>query len=282
MSGFRAGKYFLPLNGPACIMGILNVTPDSFSDGGRSFEPEVAVANALAMQEQGAGMLDIGGQSTRPGFTAIPPEEEWERIEPVLKALTGRLRIPISVDTFYPQVASLALSAGADVINDVNGFTDAAMFPAVLGSTCGCIIMHNGHVLQEDPAEDILTRVRRFFEDKLCYAQEIGIDPERICFDPGIGFGKTYEENLRLLANVEAVKVEGCAFLMAASRKGVIGKSSGNPPAPERVPGTLAAHTIAQAGGAQLLRVHDVREAVQAAQVAYAVLCAKEGGMAHG
>ncbi|WP_085832144.1 dihydropteroate synthase [Clostridium merdae] len=282
MSGFRAGKYFLPLNGPACIMGILNVTPDSFSDGGRSFEPEVAVANALAMQEQGAGMLDIGGQSTRPGFTAIPPEEEWERIEPVLKALTGRLRIPISIDTFYPQVASLALSAGADVINDVNGFTDPAMFPAVQGNTCGCIIMHNGHVLEEDPSEDILTRVRRFFEDKLRYAKEIGINPERICFDPGIGFGKTYEENLRLIANVEAVKIEGCAFLMAASRKGVIGKSSGNPPAQERLPGTLAAHTIAQAGGAQLLRVHDVREAVQAAQVAYAVLCAKEGGMAHG
>lgn len=282
MSGFRAGKYFLQLNGPACIMGILNVTPDSFSDGGRSFEPEVAVANALAMQEQGAGMIDIGGQSTRPGFTAIPAEEEWKRIEPVLKALTGRLSIPISIDTFYPQVASLALSAGADVINDVNGFTDPAMFPAVQGSTCGCIIMHNGHVLKEDPNEDILTRVRCFFEDKLCYAQKIGIDPERICFDPGIGFGKTYEENLRLLANVEAVKIDGCAFLMAASRKGVIGKSGGNPPAPERVPGTLAAHTIAQVGGAQLLRVHDVREAVQAAQVAYAVLCEKEGGMAHG
>lgn len=282
MSGFRAGKYFLPLNGPACIMGILNVTPDSFSDGGRSFEPENAVANALAMQEQGAGMIDIGGQSTRPGFTAISPEEEWERIEPVLKALAGQLRIPISIDTFYPQVASLALSAGADVINDVNGFTDPAMFPAVQESECGCIIMHNGHVLNEDPTEDILTRVRRFFEDKLRYAQEVGIEPERICFDPGIGFGKTYEENLRLMANVEAIKIKNCAFLMAASRKGVIGKSGGNPPAQERLPGTLAAHTIAQAGGAQLLRVHDVQESVQAAQVAYAVLCAKEGGIVHG
>ena len=263
-------------------MGILNVTPDSFSDGGQNFRPEDAVAHALEMQEQGAGMIDIGGQSTRPGFTAIPPQEEWERIEPVLKALQGRLSVPVSVDTFYPQVASMALSAGADVINDVNGFTDPAMFPAVLQSGCGCIIMHNGHVLKEDPEEDILIRVRRFFEDKLRQAQEIGIARERICFDPGVGFGKTYEENLRLIANVDAVRIEGCAFLMAASRKGVIGKSCGDPPAEERTPGTLAAHTLAQAGGAQLLRAHDVREAVQAAQVAYAVLSAKVGGTSLG
>ncbi|WP_283609159.1 dihydropteroate synthase [Faecalispora anaeroviscerum] len=278
MSGFQAGKYFLSLNGPACIMGILNVTPDSFSDGGQSFRPENAVARALEMQEQGAGMIDIGGQSTRPGFTAIPPQEEWARIEPVLKALAGRFSVPVSVDTFYPQVAALALSAGADVINDVNGFTDPGMFPAVLQSGCGCIIMHNGHVLQENTEEDILVRVRRFFEDKLRQAQGMGIAPERICFDPGVGFGKTYEENLRLLANVDAVRIEGCAFLMAASRKGVIGKSCGNPPAADRMPGTLAAHTLAQAGGAQLLRAHDVLEAVQAAQVAHAVLGARERG----
>lgn len=282
MSGFQAGKYFLSLNGPACIMGILNVTPDSFSDGGQNFRPEDAVVHALEMQEQGAGMIDIGGQSTRPGFTAIPPQEEWERIEPVLKALQGRLSVPVSVDTFYPQVASMALSAGADVINDVNGFTDPGMFPAVLQSGCGCIIMHNGHVLKEDPEEDILVRVRRFFEDKLRQAQKIGIAQERICFDPGVGFGKTYEENLRLIANVDAVRIEGCAFLMAASRKGVIGKSCGDPPAEDRMSGTLAAHTLAQAGGAQLLRAHDVREAVQAAQVAYAVLSAKVGGTSLG
>lgn len=282
MSGFQAGKYFLSLNGPACIMGILNVTPDSFSDGGQNFRPEDAVVHALEMQEQGAGMIDIGGQSTRPGFTAIPPQAEWERIEPVLKALQGRLSVPVSVDTFYPQVASMALSAGADVINDVNGFTDPAMFPAVLQSGCGCIIMHNGHVLKEDPEEDILVRVRRFFEVKLRQAQKIGIAQERICFDPGVGFGKTYEENLRLIANVDAVRIEGCAFLMAASRKGVIGKSCGDPPAEDRMPGTLAAHTLAQAGGAQLLRAHDVREAVQAAQVAYAVLSAKVGGTSLG
>lgn len=282
MSGFQAGKYFLSLNGPACIMGILNVTPDSFSDGGQNFRPEDAVVHALEMQEQGAGMIDIGGQSTRPGFTAISPQEEWERIEPVLKALQGRLDVPVSVDTFYPQVASLALSVGADVINDVNGFTDPGMFPAVLQSGCGCIIMHNGHVLKEDPEEDILVRVQRFFEDKLRQAQGLGIAPERICFDPGVGFGKTYEENLRLIANVDAVRIEGCAFLMAASRKGVIGKSCGNPPVEDRMPGTLAAHTLAQAGGAQLLRAHDVREAVQAAQIAYAVLGAKVGGTSLG
>ncbi len=280
MSGFRAGKYFLSLNGPACIMGILNVTPDSFSDGGQNFHPEDAVAHALGMQEQGAGMIDIGGQSTRPGFTAIPPQEEWERIEPVLKALQGRLSVPVSVDTFYPQVASLALSAGADVINDVNGFTDPGMFSAVRGSGCG--IMHNGHVLEEDPEEDILIRVRRFFEDRLRQAHEIDIAQERICFDPGVGFGKTDQENLRLIANVGAVRIDGCALLMAASRKGVIGKSCGNPPAEDRMPGTLAAHPLAQAGGAQLLRAHDVREAVQAAQVAYAVLSAKVGGTSLG
>ena len=278
MSGFQAGKYFLPLNGPACIMGILNVTPDSFSDGGSNFRSQDAVSHALEMQEQGAGILDIGGQSTRPGFTPISPEEEWARIEPVLKGLRGRLQIPLSIDTFYPQVAALALQNGADIINDVMGFEDPGMFPAVKDSNCGCVIMHNGNTLKENTEEDILIRVRRFFQKKVEQAKEMGISPAQICLDPGVGFGKTHEENLRLIANVRSLKIPECSFLMAASRKRVIGQPCGNPPAAERMAGTVAAHTLAQAGGAQILRVHDVKEAVQAAQVAHAVLCARSGG----
>ena len=282
MNGFLAGKYFLPLDKSACVMGILNVTPDSFSDGGLYFDPKAAAEHALEMQEQGAGILDIGAQSTRPGFEKILPEREWERLAPVLQGLRGKIRIPVSVDTFYPRVAELALQNGADIINDVTGFQNPEMFRIAADTDCGCVVMHNGHVLSEDPGTDILVRIKTFFLHKLEEAGKFGIAPERICFDPGFGFGKTYGENLRILANVGRIRVNGCAFLMAASRKGTIGKACGSPPAAQRMAGTIAAHTIAQAGGAQILRAHDVPEAVQAARVADAVLAAREGNDANG
>ena len=240
---FQAGKHRLPLT-RTYVMGILNVTPDSFSDGGRYLDPAAAVERAREMAREGADLIDVGGQSTRPGYSPISPEEEWSRIAQVVPAVEKATGLPVSVDTFYPWVARKALEAGASVINDVTGF-GPEMLAAVAGSDCGCIVM--------DPATtggDICARVRAFFQDRLQAAQGAGIARERLCFDPGIGFGKTLEENVTLLAHVERTKVEGCAFLMAASRK--------------RVTGAIL-------GGADLVRVHDVKEAVQAARMADAL-----------
>ena len=253
MAVFQAGRFALPLH-RTYVMGILNVTPDSFS-----------VAHALEMARDGADIIDIGGQSTRPGYTAIPPEEEWARIAQVVPAVVEATGLPVSVDTFYPWVAQKALEAGASILNDVTGFGEE-MLQVAASSQCGCVVMDPGTT-----GGDICARVRGFFLDRLQAARKLGIAPDRLCFDPGVGFGKTLEENLALLAHVERTKVEGCAFLMAASRKRVTGAPCGNPPFQERLPATLAAHTAAILGGADMVRVHDVKEAVQAAKMADAL-----------
>lgn len=261
---FQAGEFSLPLD-RTYVMGILNVTPDSFSDGGKYLDPTAALERALEMKAEGAGLIDVGGQSTRPGYTTISPEEEWERIRDVLPALVKKTGLPISVDTFYPWVAQRALEAGASILNDVTGF-GPEMLAVAAGSRCGCVVMDPGTT-----GGDICARVRGFFLDRLEAAQRAGIARERLCFDPGVGFGKTVEENLDLIAHVERTKVEGCAFLMAASRKRVTGAFCGNPPFEERLPATLAAHTASILGGTDLVRVHDIKEAVQAARMADAL-----------
>lgn len=261
---FQAGEFSLPLD-RTYVMGILNVTPDSFSDGGKYLDPAAALERALEMKAEGADLIDVGGQSTRPRYTAISPEEEWERIRDVLPALVKKTGLPISVDTFYPWVAQRALEAGASILNDVTGF-GPEMLAVAAGSRCGCVVMDPGTT-----GGDICARVRGFFLDRLEASQRAGIARERLCFDPGVGFGKTVEENLDLIAHVERTKVEGCAFLMAASRKRVTGAFCGNPPFEERLPATLAAHTASILGGADLVRVHDVKEAVQAARMADAL-----------
>ena len=282
---WRAGRYSLPLGEKTYIMAIVNVTPDSFSDGGKYFSAEQAIRRALDAQDQGADIIDIGAQSTRPGFSPISAEEEAEeaaRLVPVLEGLRGRLHVPVSIDTFYPGVALESLRLGADILNDVTGFSDPEMIAAAAGADCGCIVMHNTafSILPDAPshdagheAEPITERVRGFFDRRGAELVRAGIAVERICFDPGIGFGKTLEENMDLLANTHLL-TDGLdsAFLMAASRKRVIGAPCGNPPFEQRMPGTIAAHTIAQCGGADILRVHDVPEAVQAARVADALL----------
>ena len=250
-------------------MGILNVTPDSFSDGGRFLKPEDAVRRAVELQSQGADIIDIGGQSTRPGHTPIPWEEEWARLSPVLEKLRDKLSVPVSVDTYYPEVAARALKLGADIINDVTGFSEKMWLVAASHKTCGCIVMHWAD-LQE--CDDALSAVHSFFIEKQEQAKAFGIDSRRLCMDPGVGFGKSMEQNLQLLHRVHETKLSDAAFLMAASRKRVIGAPCGNPPFEERMPGTIAAHTIAQLSGADILRVHDVKQAVQAARVADAVL----------
>lgn len=282
MRYWKAGRYLLPLGKKTYIMGIVNVTPDSFSDGGTYFSVPKAVQHALELQEQGADLLDIGAQSTRPGFSPVSAEEEAARLIPVLEALQGKIAIPVSVDTFYPLVATEALRAGAAILNDVTGFSDPKMVATALTSDCGCIVMHNTafSILPQVESHDagceglpITERVRAFFHRRKEELQKAGIAAERLCFDPGVGFGKTPEENMELIANVpELTQDQSYAFLMAASRKRVIGAACGNPPFEERLWGTIAAHTISQWGGADILRVHDVREAVQAAQVADAIL----------
>ena len=268
---FLAGDKAFPLT-RTYVMGILNVTPDSFSDGGRYLYPEKALARAREMEAQGADIIDIGGQSTRPGFEAVSPQEEWGRLREVLPAVVKHTGLAVSVDTFYPQVAEKALAAGADIINDVTGFGEE-MLRAAAGSGCGCIVMHPGDsgALPQENSRDILRVVRAFFEDRQEAADRLGVCPQRLCFDPGVGFGKTLEENLRLIAQADRVKLPGMAFLMAASRKRVTGAFCGNPPFEQRLPATLAAHTAAILGGADLVRVHDVKEAVQAARMADAL-----------
>ena len=287
---WRAGRYSLPLGEKTYIMAIVNVTPDSFSDGGKYFSAEQAIRRALDAQDQGADIIDIGAQSTRPGFSPISAEEEAARLVPVLEGLRGRLHVPVSIDTFYPGVALESLRLGADILNDVTGFSDPEMIAAAAGADCGCIVMHNTafSILPDAPSHDaghetepITERVRGFFDRRGAELVRAGIAMERICFDPGIGFGKTLEENMGLLANTHLL-TDGLdsAFLMAASRKRVIGAPCGDPPFEQRMPGTIAAHTIAQCGGADILRVHDVPEAVQAAWVADALLAQRR--ISHG
>lgn len=266
---YRSGR--LSLNSTV-VMGILNVTPDSFSDGGRYASPEKALEHALEMQAQGAGILDVGAQSTRPGHVPVSPEEEWARLEPVLDRLRGRIRIPISVDTYYPAVAKAALVSGADILNDVSGDLHNGMMELAAETGAGLVVMHAGGGADDVGAAgaDVVETVRRFFEEALARAAEVGLDRNRICLDPGIGFGKTREGDRRLVSSLPRLMLDlpDAAVLVGASRKRVVGDCAGKPvPLGERLPGTLAFHSIAQWNGARILRVHDVAEAVRAAAV---------------
>lgn len=258
---FKAGKFELKFLQKTYIMGILNVTPDSFSDGGKFNSTEKAFKRAFEMQEQGADIIDIGGQSTRPGYKAISAEEELDRIYDIVKILAKELKIPISVDTFYSEVAKEVLSLGVSIINDVGGFKDD-MFDAVKDSNCGCIIMHSNQG----------KNIKEFFIKKKNEALDLGIDENRLCFDPGIGFSKTYEENLDILNNFDKICIKGNAMLIAASRKRCIGEPCGNPKFEDRDDGTTAAHTIAITKGANIVRVHNINKAVQASKVTDAII----------
>lgn len=198
---YRSGSLSLD---STVVMGILNVTPDSFSDGGRYASPEKALEHALEMQAQGAGILDVGAQSTRPGHVPISPEEEWARLEPVLDRLRGRIRIPISVDTYYPSVAKAALVSGADILNDVSGDLHNGMMELAAETGAGLVVMHAGGGADDVGAAgaDVVETVRRFFEKALARAAEAGLGRNRLCLDPGIGFGKTREGDRRLVSSL--------------------------------------------------------------------------------
>jgi dihydropteroate synthase len=259
----------LALGRPA-VMGVLNVTPDSFSDGGRFLDPSIAVEQAQRMVAAGADVLDIGAESTRPygGAVPVPVEEEIRRLAPVLPRAVG-LGIPVSIDTMKAKVAAWALASGAAIVNDVWGLQrDGDLARVVAEHGAPVIIMHNRQAA--DPSIDIMADIAAFFSRSLEIAARAGIARESIVLDPGIGFGKTPEQSVTAIARLAELKSFGLPLLVGASRKRFIDKVS--PAAPdERLGGSIAAHVLAAAGGAAIIRAHDVPETVQALRIAAAI-----------
>ncbi|MDF2621081.1 MAG: dihydropteroate synthase [Xanthobacteraceae bacterium] len=255
--------------GRTLVMGILNVTPDSFSDGGRSAALDDAVVNARRMVAEGADIIDIGGESTRPGHTPVSAEEEQRRVLPAVEALAD-LPVPISIDTQKAVVAEAALKRGAAILNDIWGLMGDPEIARVAASyDAGVVAMHNRSIV--DGSVDIVADIIGFFEQSLERAARAGIRPERISLDPGIGFGKTFEQNLKALASLREFGQLGFPILLGTSRKSLIGKVIDTVPA-ERVPGTIASNVIGIMAGCAIIRVHDVAAHVQAARVTEAIL----------
>lgn len=242
------------------LMGIVNITPDSFSDGGKFFDKKSAVDHALKLIEQGADIIDLGAQSTRPDYCEISPEEEWKRLFPVLKELREKTEIPISVDTYFPFVAEKALSVGADIINDVSGNLSAEMARIIKKYGAGWVIMHS--------KSGSCREVYDFFIEAENFCKKENVDEKSICFDMGIGFGKSYEQNLELIANIGEYKLKGYPLLVGLSRKRVIAQSGKQKEPEKRIFGNIAAHTVSLLGGADIFRVHDIENEKQGLETA--------------
>lgn len=251
------------------IMGILNVTPDSFSDGGKHLDPDVARATARAMVGAGADIIDIGGESTRPGAATVPDDVETQRTAPVIAALRADSDVPISIDTRKSAVARAALDAGATLVNDVAGFTyDADLAPLCAARTVPVCIMHalgDPATMQQDPRyDDVVLDVYDFLAARIDALMALGLPRSQIMVDPGIGFGKTRDHNLALLRNIAVFHGLGCPILLGVSRKRFIGDIGQAPEATGRAPGSIATGLAALANGVQILRVHDVADTAQA------------------
>lgn len=278
----QCGRYRLPV-GPddrPLVMGVLNVTPDSFSDGGKFQHLDLALTHAEQMLAEGVDIIDIGGESSRPGAEPLPLEEELRRVMPLVFALRDCGK-PISVDTYKPEVMREALAAGADMINDINGFRVPGALSVVKESECGLCIMH----MQRDPATmqmqphyvDVTKEVGEFLSERAAALEVAGVERKRMCIDPGFGFGKNLEHNLDLLGKVGTLLAEtGLPVLAGMSRKSMIGAITGKP-VEQRLAGSLAAHLVAAENGARILRVHDVAETVDAITVWYAARQRKQG-----
>jgi len=257
-------------------MGIVNVTPDSFSDGGQFLDPQAAVAHALQLAEQGAEILDVGGVSSRPGALPVDEAEELRRVLPVIEQLVGRVRVPISIDTIKPGVARAALAAGASIVNDVAANrSDAALWRVVAEARAGYVCMHmqgTPQTMQANPVyTDVVREVGEFFSERLKRLEDCGVGREQIILDLGIGFGKTLEHNLQLLRAARSFTTYGRPLLLGVSRKSFIGQLLGVE-LPARLPGALACACLAVAAGAQIIRAHDVAETVQAIRMTEAIL----------
>ncbi|MBB6306183.1 dihydropteroate synthase [Xanthobacter tagetidis] len=259
----------LTLGPRTLVMGILNVTPDSFSDGGRSAAPDDALATARRLAQEGADILDVGGESTRPGHTPVPADEEWARIGPVLERLAAETALPVSVDTTKASVARRALEAGAVIVNDVWGFMhDPDMARVVADHDAAAVVMHNR--TEVDESLDIVADMLAFFARALERADRAGVKREKIVLDPGIGFGKSFPQNLAAIRRLPELRVLGLPLLLGTSRKSLIGKVIATEPS-ERLPGTIASNVIGAMAGVEIVRVHDVAAHVQALRVAEAI-----------
>ncbi|MGH7992649.1 MAG: dihydropteroate synthase [Limisphaerales bacterium] len=276
---FRARQFKFVFPRPALVMGVVNITPDSFSDGGKYLDVNAAVVRALALVAQGAEILDLGGESTRPGAEPVNEAEELRRVLPVVRQLAGRVSIPISVDTTKPAVARAALAAGASIINDVAANReDGLMWEIVAEFKAGYVCMHargTPRTMQENPVyQDVVREAGEFFQERLERLNANGVAADQIVLDVGIGFGKTAEHNLQLLANLRSFTTMARPLLIGVSRKSFIGKLLGAD-LTERLPASLACACLAIESGAQIIRAHDVAETVQAVRMTEAVLARK-------
>jgi dihydropteroate synthase len=258
-------------------MGVLNVTPDSFSDGGLYFDADAAVARALEIERAGADILDVGGESTRPGSEGIPAEEELRRVMPVLEKLQGKLRIPISIDTAKEEVAEAAAGAGAEILNDVTALRqDRRIAEVARRRKLPLILMHmrgQPRTMQKNPfARDVLRDVANGLRKAVAVARRAGVRKSQIILDPGIGFGKSFAQNYELLARLPELARLGFPILIGTSRKSFIGNALGGVPEGERIWGTAATVTASILQGAHIVRVHDVAEMVQVARVTDAIV----------
>lgn len=265
----------LDFSGGAIVMGILNVTPDSFSDGGQFLDIEKAVAHGVQMARQGATIIDIGPESTRPGSESVSVDEQIARAVPVIKKLSQQVNIPISIDTRISAVAEAAIEAGASMINDITALADDAMARLAVQAQVPVVLMHmqgTPQTMQADPQyDDVVTEVRDYLMGRARAAENAGVSKERIILDPGIGFGKTTEHNLLLLKHLDRLCETGYRVLVGASRKRFIGQLTGKENPVDRIFGTAATTAIAVAKGASIIRVHDVAETVDVAKVANAI-----------
>jgi len=261
---------------PALVMGIVNVTPDSFSDGGQFCDPDAAVSHGLDLAQQGAAILDIGGESSRPGAAPVSEQEELNRVIPVIAALAARTQVPLSIDTMKPTVARAALAAGAALINDIAANrTDDAMWRLVAETGAGYVAMHMQglpQTMQARPVyDDVVAEVQDFFRDRMARLKAVGVAADQVVFDVGIGFGKSLEHNLQLLGALRSFTTLERPILLGVSRKSFIGALTGANVA-ERLPGSLACACLAVMAGVQIIRTHDVTETVQALRMTEAIL----------
>jgi dihydropteroate synthase len=280
---WRCRDQTMTLGERTIVMGIVNVTPDSFTDGGMYLTTDDAVRHGARLVDEGADVLDVGGESTRPGAEPVDVDEELRRVIPVIEGLTEiQQTTPISIDTRKPEVARAALEAGARIVNDVTASRDGAMLEAVADTGAGIVLMHmlgEPQTMQDDPRyEDVVAEVHEFLRERIEAAVFAGIAEERVCVDPGIGFGKNVEHNLALLRSVSALRLLGAAVMVGASRKRFIGVLTGAEDPADRLEGSIAAAVLAASLGADVVRVHDVAPTVRALRVADAIVREPSGG----
>jgi dihydropteroate synthase len=273
---WRVGDVDLDCGERTLLMGILNVTPDSFSDGGMYLGERTAVDRGVAMVDEGADIVDVGGESTRPGSDSVSVREELDRVVPVIENLAAHVPVPISIDTRKPEVARAALSVGATIVNDVSGGEDPAMFDVVRAASAGMVLMHmkgDPKRMQEAPRyDDVVAEVKEFLRERVEAAGLAGIATERLAIDPGIGFGKDLQHNLALLANVDELLALGQPVLVGPSRKRFIAALLDDAPVEERLEGTAAAVAWLVGRGAHIMRVHDVRDIAKVVRVVDAIV----------